>query len=488
MLRTSGDDTFATIKPAPSEGGGVHDTEAHEVFWKILDLTGQDLVLGQMQYRVAPGEGVGSFESRNSQAVYIKLVPLTDEEASALLADRRRTDTRRLFAHDDAHGVHYAYRPTTAEHIRRNIEPYRHTDFSRLCWEAGGGDLLQYLGNTGRRSTFDGLEDFGPQGYRKLAESWRIFRDKGIDPFQVALDYTHEIGMEFHAGYRVTAFHYPPPIDYFNHGPSFYKGHPELRAIDKDGNATPRISYAFPEVRRYVVSVLREVAGYDVDGICLLYNRRPPFLEYEPPMVEGFKAEYGDDPREIEDNDPRWLSYRSRTMTQFHREVREAMDDEARKQSRRRIEISAIVSGRPEDNELHGLDLEAWIEEGLVDTLIPYTTAPNLDSQATAWSEARQVAPFVNLTKGTSCKLSVSILPRWQTPEDYRRAVKILYDAGVEDFFFWDCDPGRSESFRRLGHKEDIEEWRQAGGPSLAPPTMKVRKLGDWDLSYLTLG
>ena len=264
MLRTSGDDTFAAIKPAPSEGGGVHDTETHEVFWKILDLTGQDLVLGQMQYRVAPGEGVGSFESRNSQAVYIKLVPLTDEEASALLADRRRTDTRRLFAHDDAHGVHYAYRPTTAEHIRRNIEPYRHTDFSRLCWEAGGGDLLQYLGNTGRRSTFDGLEDFGPQGYRKLAESWRIFRDKGIDPFQVALDYTHEIGMEFHAGYRVTAFHYPPPIDYFNHGPSFYKGHPELRAIDKDGNATPRISYPESTEGGRRVSVLRRQEGAPV--------------------------------------------------------------------------------------------------------------------------------------------------------------------------------------------------------------------------------
>ena len=488
MVRASGDDTFSTLRPAPSEGIAVHDLESQEVFWRTLDLTDQDLVLGQMQYRVASGEGVGSFESNNSQAVYIKLVPLTDEEVNTLQADRKRTDTRRQFAHNDAHGVHYAYRPTTAEDIRRNIEPYRHTDFSRICWEAGGGDLLQYLSNIGRRSTFDGLDDFGPQGYRKLAESWRAFRDQGIDPFQVALDHTHDIGAEFHAGYRVTGFHYPPPLDYFNYGPSFYKYHPELRAIDKDGNVTPRISYAYPEVRRYVVSVLREIAGYDIDGICLLYNRRPPYLDYEPPLVEGFKAEYGEDPREIDEQDSRWLAYRARTLTQFHREVREAMDDEAKEQGRRKIEVSAIVSGLQEENELYGMDLKAWIDEGLVDTIIPYTGAPHLSSQDVSWTDAKQIESFVNLTKGTSCKLSVSILPRWQSPADYRRMAKLLYDAGVEDFFMWDCDPGRSDSFRRLGHKEDVEAWSKAGESSLAAPTTSIRKLGDWDLRYRTPG
>ena len=71
------------------------------------------------------------------------------------------------------------------------------------------------------------------------------------------------------------------------------------------------------------------MVGYGVDGVGLLYNRRPPLLEYEPPIVDGFKAEYGEDPRELPDDDPRWLRYRARTLTQFMHEVRKAMDDAA---------------------------------------------------------------------------------------------------------------------------------------------------------------
>ena len=307
LIRLSGEETFSMLKARQAEAS-PHEPQVQEIFWRTVDLTDQDLVMGQIAFEVASGGGIGAVESHSAQIVYVKLVPLSDAEVSALKADRAQTRNRRLFAHNDAHGVHFTYRPTTAEHVRRHIERYRDTDFTRLCWEAGGGDLMQYLSKIGRNSTFDGLDDFGPQGYRKLAESWRALRDQNIDAFQVALGHTHEIGMEFHVGYRMTGFHYPPPIDYFNHGASFYKYHPELRSIDRDGTVTPRISYAYPEVRRFVVSLFREIAGYDIDGICLLYNRRPPYVEYEPPLTDGFKAEYGEDPREIDERDQRWLS------------------------------------------------------------------------------------------------------------------------------------------------------------------------------------
>ena len=113
--------------------------------------------------------------------------------------------------------------------------------------------------------------------------------------------------------------------DHFNHGDSFYKKHPELRGADRAGNATPRISYAYPEVREFVVSLLSEMAEFPIDGICLLYNRRPPLVEYEPPVVQGFIDEFGEDPRQLDSMDSRWLSYRARVLTQFMREVREAM-------------------------------------------------------------------------------------------------------------------------------------------------------------------
>ena len=493
LVRLSGEDTFSMLMRSGEEMA-IHELTVYPMFWRIVDLTDQDLVFGQMSYELSDGGGIGSVESRSAQIAYVKLVPLTDAEVEAYKADRAAAKNKRLFAHNDAHGVHYGYKPTTAEHIRRHIEPYRDTDFGKLCWEAAGGDLLQYLGNTGRLSTFDGLEDFGPQGYRKLAESWRTFRDAGVDPFEVALEHTHEIGMEFHAGYRMTGFHYPPPLDYFNHGATFYKYHPDLRSIDRDGNAAPRMSYAFPPVREYVLSVFREIAQYDVDGITLLYNRRPPYVDYDPPIVEGFKQETGRDPREIDDSDPEWLRYRARTMTGFMRELREAMEEEASRQGRRKIEISAVVMGTEEENLYNALDLRSWVSEGLIDTLVPYTSKPRLDSMALSWTDPKDVENWVSLTKGTDCELALNIMPRYQSGEDFRRMAALVYGAGGEQLFFWDGDTARANfsrwynSLRRLGHKEDILIWRAAGEPELPTEGTVVRKLGDWDMHYQTPG
>ena len=99
------------------------------------------------------------------------------------------------------------------------------------------------------------------------------------------------MGLEFHAGYRVSNFRSPPPQDYLSVGDSFYSRHPELRGVTRAGEPTPGIAYSYPETRRYVVSIFREMASYPIDGVCLMYNRRPPFVEYEPPLVEGFKDE-----------------------------------------------------------------------------------------------------------------------------------------------------------------------------------------------------
>ena len=83
----------------------------------------------------------------------------------------------------------------------------------------------------------------------------------------MALEYTRELGLEFHAGYRMAGFHYPPPYD--ADAGYFFKQHPELRGTDKQGNPNPRISYAYEETRQFVLSILREIASYPVDGISL---------------------------------------------------------------------------------------------------------------------------------------------------------------------------------------------------------------------------
>ena len=93
---------------------------------------------------------MGAWRSEIVRIAYVKLVPLTDAETAEALAERQRSDTRRLFAHQDAHGPHYLWRLTDAEGIRREIEPYRHTDFARMYWEAGEGDISYYFSKIAR--------------------------------------------------------------------------------------------------------------------------------------------------------------------------------------------------------------------------------------------------------------------------------------------------------------------------------------------------
>ena len=236
LAKLSGDDTFSILTLPGLEW--TFEERLHELFWKVADLTDQELVLSQESWRIAEGDGIGSLQCPNANIAYIKLVPLADDEVDAWQADRRQTDTRRVFVHNDAGGPLY-YRPTTAEEIRRHLENYRDSDIERVYWEGGSGDSLNYFSKIGRVSTYAGLEDFGRMHPRMDAEALRILQDKGVDPFQVALEHAHEMGLGFHACYRVAGFHFPPPHDYFNNGPTYFKSHPELRGVDREGNTTP---------------------------------------------------------------------------------------------------------------------------------------------------------------------------------------------------------------------------------------------------------
>jgi hypothetical protein len=125
QVRLKTDPTFSLIVHHPGERNRID-----EYFWRYADLTDQEIVLRQLTTRTAP-ENADSPANRSSGVwlAYIRLEPVVEAEV------KTRPETRRLFAHNDAWSYTYTFRPTTEAEIRREIEPFRNTDFSRIYWE-----------------------------------------------------------------------------------------------------------------------------------------------------------------------------------------------------------------------------------------------------------------------------------------------------------------------------------------------------------------
>lgn len=466
-----------------------------ELFWKYvkLDDAASSLTIRQTKVQTVPGnpDTTGNM-FLPCWLAYIKLVPLSAAEVGQLEADRRRTDNRRLFCADDAFTPFGYLRFQSPDDIRRQFAPYRDTDFSRMYWEAAEGDSTRYPSKVGRMITLEWMRDKYRTLDRLIGESYGGFQANGIDPFRVAVDASHEIGLEFHASFRVSGFHYPPPEDEIYRG-GLYERRPEWRCLDRQGRKIPRLSYAFPGMQEFVFSLLQEFVAYPVDGICLLYNRRLPILGYEAPIADTFQVKYGIDPRTLEPSDPRWLAHSAQILTDFMRELRRRMRAEAARKGRRPIGITAVVVSSREENYGYGLDLETWVREDLIDTLVPYSSVRGIDSRKPSWEDPREAEFFGNLTRGTRCRLAPNLMPRAMSPEEYKRRADGLYQAGVENLFLWDCSSRTTfdaawATLSRLGHKEELAAWRAAGFPPVARPRSALTRMGDWDLSYQTPG
>src|SRR5262249_21683817 len=239
QVRLKSHSTFSLIVHHPADRNRID-----EYFWRYANLTGEEIVLRPLTIRTVP-ENADSRGNSSSGVwlAYIRLAPVVEAEV------KTSPETRRLFAHNDAWSFTFTYRPTTEAEIRREIEPFRDTDFSRIYWEGGMGDRMYYPSKLGLTPADDWIEDPYRAGDRLAAETWRSWRKQRIDPFRVALDYAHKIGLQFHGTYRVAGFHFPVPEDEWNAG-GVYDKRPEWRGQDRAGRPTPRLSYAHPEVRR----------------------------------------------------------------------------------------------------------------------------------------------------------------------------------------------------------------------------------------------
>ena len=487
-VKLSDERPFDTVRPSVVDTPALNtsvpgsDYSIEEFFWKASDLDGQDLVLSYPRVD----------DLTMAQLAFVRLVPMTDEEVEEYRRAAGSPSTKVLAAELDGHsGGSFFDGVRTVEDLLERYEPLRDTDVGKLFLGTGGAAAGSMFYPTKVGEMYGaGEEAFYTDLGRRIVESLRGFVSQGIDPVKVRVEHVQSMGIEVYLGFRMGTMADAPP----SHVESvpFWRDHPEFRCRDREGNSIIRLSMAYPEVRKFYVDLFLELADYGVEGVQLINTRRPPFVLFEPPVIEDFKKEYGVDPRDLpvdpdgqgrlqgattgldyphdERLERHWANY----VTTFMRELREALDTRRRPDGGR-LGIVANVLRDAAYNRAGALDLETWTRERLVDILV----ATPSGSQPVDYDYFRKV------TEGTSCVFYPDVLPLHKPGRDYVKAAREAYAEGAAGLAFWDSDrrtitKSQWNTVRRLGHRDDLD--RMAAEP--ADYRMhEIKLIEGWNLS-----
>ena len=197
------------------------------------------------------------------------------------------------------------------------------------------------------------------------AEGYRRWVAEGVDIVQVFLDAAKKRGIQAFYNYRINGGDNDlGPVRKI----PFKEQHPEW--LIHTWNANGYWNFAFEGVRKYKLSILREIAErYDVDGISLDFARVCPVLE--PGQAWEDRG----------------------MLTDFMRSVRALTQEVARKRARPFL-LGVRVPENLEGCHFDGLDVETWAREQLIDIIAPGVRNFDVD-----------VAAFRGLTLGTAIRI-----------------------------------------------------------------------------------
>jgi uncharacterized lipoprotein YddW (UPF0748 family) len=242
----------------------------------------------------------------------------------------------------------------------------------------------------------------GTAAYRSSYEPWSAEFggvDPGYDPLAHAIEMAHAEGLHLYAWVNVM-----PGWGYSTEAPKdpkqLYNKHADWFWYDQKGNRQPlndkfyvSLNPCLPEVRDYLVQVLRDIVGrYSIDGLHLDYLRFPnetpeggvkvPGADYprDKRTLALFNGETGKSP----DADKQaWDAWRTTQVTNLLRDIRLMVST-----TRPRCELSAAVGALPETAISHFQDSRTWMKDHLLDAVYPmnYTAdMKDFESRVGTW-------------------------------------------------------------------------------------------------------
>lgn len=247
--------------------------------------------------------------------------------------------------------------------------------------------------------------------YRSKIEPWAEElggRDPGFDPLAVACREAHSRGLSLHAWVNVIPgwFGSKPP----SNPKHIWHARPNWFWQDAAGRRQPlgwycSVNPCYPEVRDYLVAVMREIVGqYPIDGLHMDYIRFPN--EWNKGYADGATVpDYPRDPRTLslfhrathktpEQAPGQWNNWRAAQLNTLVSRIRSMM-----LQVRPRASLTAAVGADPGLHlRNHYQDSRLWMREGWVDAVFPMNYEKDLGGytrRVKTWAGLQGSAPFV---------------------------------------------------------------------------------------------
>ena len=206
-------------------------------------------------------------------------------------------------------------------------------------------------------------------GTWKIVETNRRMESQGLNPTAIIIDACHEIGMDVNIRIRMNDLHDaagyyrswhdpdtgPKPVreaGWYYLSP-FKKAHPELllgkpgpNAQDRAGFEAYALNYALAPVRQRQLRFIAETVNtFDLDAVTLDFMRFPYLFKQH----EAYAQRH--------------------LMTAYMKQIRACVDEAAQRRGRP-IHMAARVPDTMGQAVQMGIDLEAWLAEGIMDLLI----------------------------------------------------------------------------------------------------------------------
>jgi hypothetical protein len=350
--------------------------------------------------------------------------------------------------------------------VRHMLDACKACGWSRAYWRALDGGRSLYRSKLMRpQGKWDDDNFWDPQteaGRRALQrftpnltleqraavrEKMKVYDYAHFDSLAAALHYGHQIGLEIHAWVS---------INEDDHGwglqSEFSKKHPQYRWRHCDGRPYySQLSFAFPAVRKYKLTILKELLRhYAIDGLFLDWIRTGDVRDnpqtdaegvadsgYEKPLVEEFKSRFHMEPREVPNGDERWVRLRAEPQTEFMRAARKLV------RSQKRPMPLAIMVAHPWhyrglmdkiDGNLRGLllDVNTWAREGLMDAAVAAGYYRDGGTPELAYRALKKE------TEGRVDVWSYAWVP--QNIADFQRDFALARQLGAQQILFWEAD------------------------------------------------